>query len=251
MCPVDRHPANVGCSFFRYTNDNVRNHNDQWPKLKTWTREGNQLALHCCFRSNHSQRGYRKRMMEIWQECANFQTTSQRLADQVRTKGWFSDLEILEIHQKINKQDNNTVPDSSSVVKQKQPNRNELPTSKNENATLPNNAQPSNHKETLSQEQKINLENVKRVTNNEKTTLPSLINIEWRILKIETNKINQVLPYISTNNITELNELIYTGAKLVSEKIGIPSKSTKKKSKPGWEIQIETQKKIYENKPKW
>ena len=40
------------------------------------------------------------------------------------------------------------------------------------------------------------------------------------------------------NNITELNELIYVGAKLVCEKIGIPSKSTKK---PGWEIRLETQ----------
>ena len=55
------------------------------------------------------------------------------------------------------------------------------------------------------------------------------------------NKINQILPYISTNYITELNELIYTGAKLVCKKIGIPSISTKKQSKPGWEIRLETQ----------
>ena len=92
-------------------------------------------------------------MIEIWQECASFQTTNQRLADQVRTiiikKGWFSDLEILEIYQKTNKPDYNTVPDTSSVVKQKQPNRNELPTLENENATLQNNAQQSNPKETL------------------------------------------------------------------------------------------------------
>ena len=61
-------------------------------------------------------------MIEIWQECASFQT-SQRLADQVRKiikKGLFSNLEKLEIHQKTNKQDNNTVPDTSRVVKQKQ-----------------------------------------------------------------------------------------------------------------------------------
>ena len=61
-------------------------------------------------------------MIEIWQECASFQTTNQRLADQVRTlikKGWFPDLEILEMHQKTYKQDNNTVPDTSRVVKQK------------------------------------------------------------------------------------------------------------------------------------
>ena len=70
----------------------------------------------------------------------------------------------------------------------------------------------------------------------EKTTLSSLRNIEWRTVNAEMNKINQVLSYISTNNITELNELIL----LVCEKIGISSKSTKKKSKPGWEIQLET-----------
>ena len=70
----------------------------------------------------------------------------------------------------------------------------------------------------------------------EKTTLPSLRNLEWKTLKLETNKINHILPYISTNNITELNELIYAGAKLVCEKIGIPSESTKKQSKPGWKF---------------
>ena len=101
-------------------------------------------------------------MVEIWQECAKFRTTNQRLADQVRTmikKSWFSDLEILEIHQKIHKLNYNTVPDTSSGVKQKHPNINELPTSDNENTALPNNEQPNNHEET-SQEQKINLENV-------------------------------------------------------------------------------------------
>ena len=74
-------------------------------------------------------------MIEIWQEGSSFQT-SQRLADQVRTiikKGWFSDLEILEIHQKIhNQQGSNRVLDSSNINKQKQPNWNEPPTSKNE-----------------------------------------------------------------------------------------------------------------------
>ena len=75
----------------------------------------------------------------------------------------------------------------------------------------------------------------------EKTSLPSLRNIEWKTLKIETNKINHILPYIPTNNITDLKELIYAGTKLVCEKIGIPSKSTNKHSKPGWEIRLETQ----------
>ena len=98
----------------------------------------------------------------------------------------------------------------------------ELPTSENENITHLNNTLPSNYEETLSSEQQTNLENIKRIISSEKTTLPSLRNIEWKTLKIETNKINHILPYIPTNNITELNELIYAGAKLVFEKIGIP-----------------------------
>ena len=73
----DPHPANVGCSFFRYMNDGIRNHNYRRPKRKTWAMEDNQLTLHGNFRSNHSQRGYRKRMIEIWQDCVGFQTTSQ------------------------------------------------------------------------------------------------------------------------------------------------------------------------------
>ena len=117
----DRHPTNVGCSSFRHINDDVTNHNEQRPKRWTWTREENQLALECYFRGNPSQRGYRKRMIEIWQERSTFHTTSLRLADQVRTitkKGWFSDLELLEIHQETLKQNYNTVPDTSSGVKQ-------------------------------------------------------------------------------------------------------------------------------------
>ena len=102
-------------------------------------------------------------------------------------------------------------------------------------------AQPNNPEQKLSQEQKLNLGNLKRILNSEKTTLSSVRNIEWRTVKAETNKVNQVLIYISTNNITELNELIYAGAKLVCEKIGIPSKSTKEKSKPGWKLRLEMQ----------
>ena len=114
-------------------------------------------------------------------------------------------------------------PDTSNIYKQKQSNRNEPPTSENGNTTKPNNAL-----QTLTQEQKVNLENLKRIMNSEKTTLPSLRNIEWGTVNTETNKINQVLPYISTKNITELDELIYTGAKLVREKNGIPSKTRRK-----------------------
>ena len=116
-------------------------------------------------------------IFEIWQEWSTFQKTSQRLADQVRTitkKGWFSDLELREIHQKTLKQNYNAVPDTPSGVKKKQQsNEIEPQTSANESTTLPNDTLSNNKEETLSQEQKVNLENVKRVMNSEKTILPS------------------------------------------------------------------------------
>ena len=98
--------------------------------------------------------------------------------------------------------------------------------------------QSNNTELTLIQKNKKKLENLKRIIN-EKTNLPLLRNIEWRTVKKETEKINQVLTHISTNNITELNELIYEGAKLVCEKIGLPLKKHEKK--PGWEFRLKTQ----------
>ena len=49
-----------------------------------------------------------------------------------------------------------------------------------------------------------------------------------RMENIETENINQVQTSIPTKNITELNKLIYAGAKLVCAKIRVPLKSTQK-----------------------
>ena len=98
------HFANAECFFFRYTNDEQINHSNHRLQRRKWTREGNKRALYCYFRSNPTEREYRKRMIEIWVEFARFKTKNPRLADQVRTiikKCWFSDLEILEFHRQI------------------------------------------------------------------------------------------------------------------------------------------------------
>ena len=101
-------------------------------------------------------------MLEIWQELSNFQTTSQRLADQVRTiikNGWFSDLEIIEIHQKINDQQsgtNNTLPSTLNNNKQIKLIRKEPLTSKNENSTQPNTAQSKKQNKKKTQKNRTN-----------------------------------------------------------------------------------------------
>ena len=67
-----------------------------------------------------------------------------------------------------------------------------------------------------------------------KTTLQSLRNQNWKIVKIEIEKIiNKRITHTSANNITELNELIYAGVNLVSTKIDVSQKNTNRNSKPG------------------
>ena len=68
----------------------------------------------------------------------------------------------------------------------------------------------------------------------------SLRNQDWTV-NSETEKVNNLLTNIPTNDITEWNDLIYTGAKLVCEKIGAPLKTKDRKSKPGRELRIESQ----------
>ena len=60
---------------------------------RKWNREDNKHILHCYFNSNPTQRGYKKRMREIFKDSARF-NTSQGLADRARMvlkEGWFSD----------------------------------------------------------------------------------------------------------------------------------------------------------------
>ena len=81
-----------------------------------------------------------------------------------------------------------------------------------------------------------------------KTALPSLRNHDWNTVKYESMEVNDLLTNFPTNDITKLNDLIFAGAKLDCEKIRVPLKATGRKSKPGWEHRLESQKKDYNDK---
>ena len=67
-----------------------------------------------------------------------------------------------------------------------------------------------------------------------KTTLLSLRNQDWWTVKSETEKVNDIWINIPTYDITVLNDLMCARAKFVSEKIGVPLKTTGRESKPEW-----------------
>lgn len=72
------------------------------------TKEINRIGMKCYTKSDLNTRGYRKRMMDIWDEIGVFKISEQRLADQARaikTNGWLSDIEINKIKRNIRSED--------------------------------------------------------------------------------------------------------------------------------------------------
>ena len=99
------------------------------------------------------------------------------------------------------------------------------------------------HKRKIDPRGKINVDIIKRIMSEKKTTLPSLRNKDWRTVKSETEKVNDLLTNILTNDITELNDLIYAGAKLVWKNWGPPEDSRQK-----GKIRVGTQTRITDKK---
>ena len=97
-------------------------------------------------------------------------------------------------------------------------------------------------RQTLTQEEKkTNRDTIRIIMSERKNILPSFRNQDWRTVLSETENVNKLLTNIPSNDITELNDLIYEGEKIVCEKIGVPMKTRERKSKPGWEVRHESQ----------
>ena len=147
-------------------------------------------------------------MIEIWTGFGRFKATNQKLADQVRTitkNGWFSDLEIrVKIYSQTHQQTPNIV---SETINKGKP--------ETLNQTLHNNEPCSANirTQTLTKEEKTNIDTIRRIISEKKITLPSPRNHDWRTVKSETEKMNDLLTNILRNDMTELNDSIYVGAK--------------------------------------
>ena len=121
--------------------------------------------------------------------------TSQRLADQpklILKKGWFSGHEILEICGQINSEEYTQRELSKQV---------EILNTENQTIT-----DPSTTTSILTQDRE-HVDLIKKIMNEQKITLPSLRNQNWKKVMVKTEKVNKLLKYIPTDNITEMNEI--------------------------------------------
>ena len=79
-----------------------------------------------------------------------------------------------------------------------------------------------------------------RITTSKKKTKKIMSEQKTPLSSLRLEKVNKLLKYIPTD-ITEMNKLIYTGAKLVYDKINISQRNTNRNTKPEWERIIEGQ----------
>ena len=96
----------------------------------------------------------------------------------------------------------------------------------------------STTKQMLTQEDKIYVELIMKMITEKKTTLPSLRNQNRKKVKVKTKKMNKLLTNIPMCNIMELNKLIYTGVKLVYDKISVPLRNPNRNTKLEWGIKL-------------
>ena len=73
-------------------------------KRRKWSSHENKIVMECYLLSEPKVRGYRKRMLSLWQNRGMFWVTEQRLVDQENTilrNTWMTQLELEELERKI------------------------------------------------------------------------------------------------------------------------------------------------------
>ena len=218
-------------------------------RRRKWTKEENKEAWKCYSLSQPTVRGFRKRMYDIWNERNNQAITEQRLSDQIRNikkkNNWLSHIEKEEIERQVRESDNDN---SLEEHNEQEDMRNEVPQMSTD-AQDPVVADDMNEIRVNIEELEEKRERLRSymMDERERIRLPTLKSHNQHKVKEKVKEVNEIIKDIQTNNITEINSLIYAGAKLTIEMLNIkispikPSKTKSRNSQPPWERRLNTQ----------
>ena len=173
--------------------------------------------MECYLLSEPKIRGYRKRMLSLWQQKGMFWVSEQRLVDQantIRRNSWMTELEIEELERKVT--------GSDTVIAEEARSSEALPDHVGEDRrnVLPE-IGAEEQADSLDEEFAIVIEISEVVEKGRKDKLPALRNVPKKKLLEETAKVDEVLSKFKTHSITKTNELLYAGAFVVTNKLGV------------------------------
>ena len=99
---AEQGPSSGRCS--RQGNIGRHHANPVISKRRKWTSQENKIVMECYLLSEPKIRGYRKRMLSLWQQKGMLWVSEQRLVDQantIRRNSWRTELEIEELERKV------------------------------------------------------------------------------------------------------------------------------------------------------
>ena len=208
---------------------------------RKWSQDDNRIVMECYYSSEPGRNGYRKRMHSVWFSKGMFPVTEQRLVDQknqITKKQWLSNLELEEIKRSIedasygqieqgiqHENRDEEIVDHETDVGHEGANRNFY----------------FSVDEEVTDEEKNLIERLNEISEKDIVRLPSLRGVEKGKLYAAVKKVDNVIGKIKVNNITETNDLIYCGAAMVTEMLGLKSKNKEKRKEPWWKRRLEGQ----------
>ena len=173
-------------------------------KRRKWTSQENKIVMECYLLSEPKIRGYRKRMLSLWQQKGMFWVSEQRLVDQentIRRNSWMTELEIKELERKVT--------GSDSVIAAETRSSEALPDHVGEDRrnVLPEMVAEEQADSLDKEEVAIVMEIAEVIGKGRK--LPALRNVPKKKLLEDTDKVDKVLSKFKTHSITKTNELFY------------------------------------------
>ena len=227
------------------------------PKHKQkWTQDENRKLWLCYVESEKHTKGYMKRMRQIWDNKGGRSISMQKLRTQVQN------IERLNLLSEVERGEIESIARVREVgahhgmaLRSRRIRETEIgadsPTQMgaavcgNVRVAVDRSVDVScrdNDVRLLTEEEKQTVQRLRELmTVSEKTQLTSLKKVKAKELKDVVEHVNGVIHNVKTNSITEMNNLIYAGAFVVTEKLGKTKKSggNDRRNEPWWKRRIE------------
>ena len=182
-------------------------------------------------------------MLGIWKERGVFEVSEQRLADQaraIRTNGWLSEVELEQISRAVslgeeNEQNQNGMDENTQPEPEDNNNLSGHFVYNIDEVTQRMERDGCNR-------EKINVaREIMESMKNESECPPNLRNVEKCRLRGKIAKVNEIIHYLETKDITETNDLLLAIGRVVARRLGVKRNERKPKTEPWWKKRIKLQ----------
>ena len=178
--------------------------------------------------------GYRRRMFKEWRERGMFESTEQRVCDQaraIRKNGWLSELELEAIKRQIEDESQVDLYEGQDVTVEAETVKINAGAGEEEI----NDAEDSigDIEGDMNEEHRMIVEQLKEILRDGRTCDGIMFkNVDRKVLKVQTNRVNEAIKYMKSKSITETNNLIKATSVWVADQIGLKKAEYGKKNEP-------------------